>query len=46
MLDRGTALERVQFKHAFSDGKVLPVRCYSVSLTNGKVRAVKRYTAS
>ena len=28
-----------------SDGAVLAVRCFSHSLTNGKVRATKRYTA-
>jgi PD-(D/E)XK endonuclease len=38
-------LERVQVKYAESDGVVVPVRCQSHSLTNGRVRAVKRYTA-
>ncbi len=42
---RHGALERVQVKYACSDGRVLPVRCRSHSLTNGKVRATKRYTA-
>ena len=42
---RGGALERVQVKYGHSDGSVLPVRCRSHSLTNGKVRATKRYTA-
>jgi hypothetical protein len=43
--DTGT-LERVQVKHARSDGAVIPVRCRSHSLTNGKVKATKRYTAA
>jgi PD-(D/E)XK endonuclease len=38
-------LERVQVKYSESDGAVLEVRCSSQSLTNGRVRAVKRYTA-
>ena len=42
---RHGALERVQVKYARSDGCVLRVRCRSQSLTNGKVRATKRYTA-
>jgi PD-(D/E)XK endonuclease len=42
---RGGRLERVQVKHARSDGRSLAVRCRSHSLTNGKVRATKRYTA-
>src|SRR4051795_6473755 len=40
----GHALERVQVKHAVSDGAVIPVRCRSMSLTNGRVRTVKKYT--
>jgi hypothetical protein len=40
------ALERVQVKHAKPRGAVIPVRTRSSSLTNGKVRAVKRYTAA
>ena len=43
---RDGRLERVQCKYAASDGRVISVRCYSQSLTNGKVRAVKRYTAA
>jgi hypothetical protein len=39
-------LERVQVKHARSDGRVLSVRCRSQSLTNGRVRATKHYTAA
>lgn len=41
---RHGALERVQVKHAQSDGAVIAVRCSSHSLTNGKVRRTKRYT--
>jgi hypothetical protein len=37
--------ERVQVKYATSDGAVVRVRCRSMSLTNGKVRATKKYTA-
>jgi hypothetical protein len=43
---RDEKLERVQCKYACSDGRVILVRCHSSSLTNGKVRAVKRYTAA
>ena len=39
-------LERVQVKYATSDGEVIRVRCRSFSLTNGKVRATKKYTAA
>ncbi len=42
---RGASLERVQVKHSRSDGAVLVVRCRSHSLTNGKVRTIKRYTS-
>ena len=38
-------LERVQVKHATSDGDVIHVRCRSHSLTGGRVRQVKHYTA-
>jgi PD-(D/E)XK endonuclease len=40
------ALERVQVKYARSDGRVIVVRPRSHSLTNGRVKATKRYTAS
>jgi PD-(D/E)XK endonuclease len=43
---RDERLERVQCKYTTSDGMVITVRCRSHSLTNGKVRAVKRYTAA
>jgi hypothetical protein len=39
-------LERVQVKYTESDGCVVTVRCQSHSLTNGKIRATKRYTSS
>jgi hypothetical protein len=39
------ALERVQVKYVRSDGYVVNVRPRSSSLTNGKVRATKYYTA-
>ena len=39
-------LERVQVKYARSDGCVIEVQACSHSLTNGKVRATKYYTAS
>lgn len=37
-------LQRVQAKYTQSDGSVVCVRCKSHSLTNGRVRAIKRYT--
>jgi PD-(D/E)XK nuclease superfamily protein len=43
---RDGVLERVQTKYVESDGEVIEVKCFSASLTNGKVRAVKRYTAN
>ncbi len=45
ILIRENGLERVQVKYAESDGVVIRVRCQSHSLTNGKVRKTKRYTA-
>jgi hypothetical protein len=45
VLIRGPSLERVQVKHTRSDGSVINVRCRSHSLTNGKVRRTKHYTA-
>ena len=38
-------LERVQVKHATSDGEVINVKCGSHSLTNGRIRRTKQYTA-
>ena len=46
VVERDGLLERVQVKHARSDGKVIEVRPTSLSLTNGKVRRIKRYTAA
>jgi hypothetical protein len=44
--DTGEALHRIQVKFTKSDGCVLAVRCGSHSLTNGKVRRRKLYTAA
>jgi PD-(D/E)XK endonuclease len=38
-------LHRVQVKYTESDGRMMLVRCRSHSLTKGKVRHTKRYTA-
>lgn len=43
--DKGGVLHRVQVKYTESDGKVVGVRCLSHSLTNGKIRRTKHYTA-
>jgi PD-(D/E)XK endonuclease len=43
---RAETLERIQVKYTESDGAVVPVKCRSHSLTNGKVRRTKKYTAS
>ena len=45
IIERCGALERVQVKHTTSDGSVVFVKCCSHSLTNGRVRATKHYTA-
>jgi hypothetical protein len=39
-------LHRVQVKYTESDGQVVVVRCRSHSLTNGRVRKSKTYTAA
>ena len=39
-------LQRVQVKYTKSDGRIINVRCRSSSLTNGKVKAIKRYTSA
>ena len=39
------SLERVQVKHGRSNGRVLTLWSSSNSLTKGKVKSVKRYTA-
>lgn len=46
IVEREGRLERVQVKHAVSDGVVIPVRCRSQVLTNGRVKLVKKYTAA
>lgn len=43
--DAGGSLHRVQVKYTESDGEVIAVRCASHSLTNGKIRRTKHYTA-
>jgi Holliday junction resolvase-like predicted endonuclease len=43
--DKNGILHRVQVKYTESDGNVVSIRCSSHSLTNGKVRTTKRYTA-
>jgi PD-(D/E)XK endonuclease len=45
VLIRDERLERVQVKYACSNGEVIQVKCFSHSLTNGKIRKTKRYTA-
>ena len=45
VLYRHDVLERVQAKYTESDGRVVQVRCNSHSLTNGHVRATKKYTS-
>src|SRR6478609_5831997 len=45
VLIRDDQLERVQVKYAESDGTVIKVKCFSHSLTNGKIRRTKHYTA-
>ena len=46
VIEREGKLERVQVKYAESDGTVAVVKCYSHSLTNGRIKATKRYTAA
>jgi hypothetical protein len=45
VLVRDDRLQRVQVKYVESDGAVVRVKCFSHSLTNGKVRKTKHYTA-
>ena len=40
------AVERVQVKYATSDGRVVPVRPCSHSLTNGRIKTTKCYTSA
>lgn len=42
---RDGRLERIQVKHTTSNGHVIDIRCRSHSLTNGKIRRTKQYTA-
>jgi hypothetical protein len=42
---RSGNLERLQVKYTESNGEYIEVKCFSASLTNGRVRNVKRYTA-
>lgn len=46
IVERAGKLERVQVKYTESRDGVILVRCRSFSLTNGKVRQVKYYTAA
>src|SRR5262245_41605368 len=46
ILIREAKLERVQVKYTRSDARVVEVKCYSHSLTNGKIRRTKHYTAA
>jgi hypothetical protein len=46
IIEREGRLERVQVKYTRSDGATILVRARSHSLTNGKVRATKYYTAA
>jgi hypothetical protein len=43
---RARVLERLQVKYTESNGQYVEVKCFSASLTNGRVRKVKRYTAA
>jgi PD-(D/E)XK endonuclease len=45
IIEREGRLERLQVKYTKSDGAAILVRAYSLSLTNGKVRSRKHYTA-
>jgi hypothetical protein len=44
--DRDGILHRVQVKFTKSDGCIVVVRCRSHSLTNGRIRRTKQYTAA
>jgi PD-(D/E)XK endonuclease len=39
-------LHRVQVKYAKSDGRVVKVKCFSHSLTAGRIRSTKHYTVA
>ena len=46
IFSRADRLERVQVKHASSNGAFISVQCSSHSLTKGRVRTTKLYTAA
>jgi hypothetical protein len=46
IFERDGQLERVQVKYTRSNGEFVAVRCRSHSLTNGRVRRTKHYTAA
>jgi hypothetical protein len=46
ILIREDSLERIQVKYTESNGEIVFVRCRSSSLTNGKVKQIKRYTSA
>lgn len=46
ILIRDDQLERVQVKYTRSDGTVIAVKCYSHSLTSGRIRRTKQYTGA
>ena len=43
--DAGSVLHRIQVKYTESNGMIILIRCRSHSLTKGKVRHTKHYTA-
>ena len=45
LIDRGGRIERIQVKHTTPTGDILEIRARSHSLTNGKVRQTRHYTA-
>ena len=46
IFERDQKLERVQVKHTSSNGEFISVKCFSHSLTKGRVRATKLYTSA
>ena len=46
IVERGPKLERIQVKYTESRNNVIVVKCKSHSLTNGKIRSTKYYTAA
>jgi Holliday junction resolvase-like predicted endonuclease len=43
--DHGGVLHRIQVKYTESNGEIILIRCRSHSLTKGKIRQTKHYTA-